>query len=36
VIEADNLDDAIAVARRVPVRFDGSIEIRPLLHPPGK
>ena len=36
VIEADNLDVAIAIARRVPVRFDGSIEIRPLLHPPGK
>ena len=35
VIEADNLDDAIAIAKRVPVRFDGSIEIRPLLHPPG-
>ena len=35
VIEADNLDDAIAIARRVPIRIDGSIEIRPLLHPPG-
>ena len=35
VIEADNLDDAIAIARRVPIRVDGSIEIRPLLHPPG-
>jgi len=35
VIEADNLDDAIAIARRVPIRVDGSIEVRPLLHPPG-
>jgi hypothetical protein len=34
VIEAADLDEAIAIARRVPVRSDGAIEVRPLLPPP--
>ena len=31
VIEASDLDAAIAIARRVPLLKDGSIEIRPVL-----
>lgn len=31
VIEAADLDEAIAFARQVPVRVDGSVEIRPLI-----
>jgi hypothetical protein len=31
LIEAADLDDAIAIARKVPMLQDGSIEIRPLL-----
>lgn len=34
LIEAPDLDAAIAVAKRVPVLRDGSIEIRPVLSPP--
>ncbi|MBR1087358.1 YciI family protein [Bradyrhizobium manausense] len=33
LIEAADLDEAIAIAKRVPVLQDGSIEIRPLLEP---
>lgn len=33
LIEAADLDEAIAIAKRVPVLQDGSIEIRPLLGP---
>ena len=33
LIEAPDLDAAIAIARQVPVYKDGSIEIRPLLGP---
>jgi hypothetical protein len=33
LIEARDLDEAIAIARRVPVLQDGSIEIRPVLGP---
>ena len=33
LIEASDLDEAIAIATRVPVLQDGSIEIRPLLRP---
>ena len=32
IIEADDLDAAIAIARRVPVRVNGSIEVRPLIN----
>jgi hypothetical protein len=36
VIEAKDLDDAIAIAKRVPsVRFGGAVEIRPVLSPAG-
>ena len=31
MIEADDLDDAIAIARRIPVCREGAVEIRPLL-----
>jgi hypothetical protein len=31
LIEADDLDDAIAIAKQVPVYREGSVEIRPLL-----
>jgi hypothetical protein len=31
LVEADDLDDAIAIARQVPVCREGAIEIRPLL-----
>ena len=33
LIEAPDLDAAIAIAKKVPVLQDGSIEIRPLLGP---
>jgi hypothetical protein len=33
LIEAPDLDAAIAIAKQVPVLQDGSIEIRPLLGP---
>ncbi len=31
LIEADDLDDAISIAKRIPVYCEGAIEIRPLL-----
>jgi hypothetical protein len=31
LIEADDLDGAIAIARQIPLVGDGSIEVRPLL-----
>lgn len=34
LIEAPDLDAAIAIARNVPLAGDGAIEIRPLLEPP--
>jgi hypothetical protein len=33
LIEANDLDAAIAVAKKVPLASDGAIEIRPLLGP---
>jgi hypothetical protein len=33
LIEAADLDAAIAIAKKVPVLQDGAIEIRPLLRP---
>jgi hypothetical protein len=33
LIEATDLDEAIAIAKKVPVLQDGTIEIRPLLGP---
>lgn len=35
LIDAKNLDDAIAIAERVPVVTVGTIEIRPVLEIPG-
>jgi hypothetical protein len=34
LIEADDLDAAIAIARRIPLAGDGSVEVRPLLPMP--
>ena len=31
LIEADDLDDAITIAKRIPIAREGAIEIRPLL-----
>ena len=31
LIEADNLDQAIAIASRIPTARDGSIEVRPIM-----
>lgn len=39
LIEAANLDDAIAIAARIPAARKGTVEIRPVLelaNPPGK
>lgn len=33
IVDAADLDEAIAIARKVPILKDGSIEIRPLLGP---
>jgi len=35
LIEADDLDAAIAIAKKVPLAADGSVEVRPVLAPPG-
>lgn len=32
VFEADNLDDALALARDIPAAQDGAIEVRPIYH----
>lgn len=31
LVEADDLDGAIALARKIPLARDGSVEVRPLL-----
>lgn len=31
MIEADDLDEAIAIAKRIPICREGAVEIRPLL-----
>lgn len=33
IVDAADLDEAIAIARKVPILKDGAIEIRPLLGP---
>jgi hypothetical protein len=33
LIEAKDLDEAISIAKRVPLLQDGAIEIRPVLGP---
>ncbi|MDD8018092.1 MAG: YciI family protein, partial [Bacteroidota bacterium] len=35
LIDAKNLDEAIAIAERIPVVTVGTIEIRPVLEIPG-
>ncbi|OYY90202.1 MAG: hypothetical protein B7Y45_09000 [Sphingomonas sp. 28-66-16] len=35
MIEAPDLDAAIAIARKVPLAGDGAIEVRPVMAPPG-
>jgi hypothetical protein len=35
VIEAPDLDAALAIARKVPLVGDGAVEVRPLMGPPG-
>ncbi len=35
MIEAADLDAAIAIARKVPLAADGAIEVRPVMAPPG-
>lgn len=34
LVEAEDLDAAIAIARRIPLAGDGSVEVRPLLPMP--
>jgi hypothetical protein len=34
LIEADDLDGALAIARQIPLAGDGSVEVRPLLPMP--
>jgi hypothetical protein len=31
IVEAANLDEAIEIAKRVPIQPDGAVEVRPLL-----
>jgi hypothetical protein len=35
MIEAENLDDAIAVASRIPMARRGTVEVRPVIEIPG-
>ncbi len=35
MIEAVDLDAAIAIAKKVPLAADGAIEVRPIMGPPG-
>lgn len=35
MIEAADLDAAIAIAKKVPLAADGAIEVRPIMSPPG-
>jgi hypothetical protein len=34
LVEAPDLDAAIAIAKKIPIAKDGAVEIRPLLTPP--
>lgn len=34
VIEADDLDSAIAIARQIPLAADGAVEVRPVIPVP--
>jgi hypothetical protein len=35
LVEAENLDDALAMAARIPSALEGSIEVRPVMPMPG-
>lgn len=35
LIEAPDLDAAIAIARKIPIAANGSVEVRPVMSPPG-
>ena len=35
LIDAENLDDAIAVAARIPMALKGTVEVRPVIEVPG-
>ena len=35
LIEADNLDEAIAIAERIPMARKGTVEVRPVIDIPG-
>jgi hypothetical protein len=35
LIEAENLDEAIAVAERIPMARKGTVEVRPVIDIPG-
>ncbi|MBX9796232.1 YciI family protein [Sphingomonas sp.] len=35
LVEAADLDAAIAIARRIPLAANGSVEVRPVMAPPG-
>lgn len=35
VIEAADLDAAIAIAKQIPLASNGAVEVRPLMSPPG-
>ena len=34
LVDTPDLDAAIAIAKKIPLRKDGAIEIRPLMNPP--
>jgi len=36
LVDVPDLDAAIAIAKKVPLRFDGAIEIRPLIAMPAR
>lgn len=35
LVDAPDLDAAIAMARKIPLAADGSVEVRPVMAPPG-
>lgn len=36
LVDVPDLDAAIAIAKKIPLRFDGAIEIRPLINTQGR
>ncbi len=35
MVEAENLDEAIAIAERIPMALKGTVEVRPVIEVPG-